>query len=240
MKKLVGLFGLLALFVVPVVAQDSSTAPQDQAPTAPAAPTEPVKVKRTYPTPKYEISGGFTYRTYYGPNASTIGMKGGYASFDYNFFRWLGLEGEVVGVTGAIKIPNLPADDIRIFTALAGPKIYPLGHRKITPFGHFLYGAGINTTAIPAFSGYPGNSSAVAVQCVGGRGRPGLQSHAPLGHSCDSIRLRRREILGQQHPQSEQPPRFVRNRLPLRRKVKTRKQLLRALNFFAFSGLSNT
>jgi hypothetical protein len=163
MKKLVGLFGLLALFVVPVVAQDSSTAPQDQAPTAPAAPTEPVKVKRTYPTPKYEISGGFTYRTYYGPNASTIGMKGGYASFDYNFFRWLGLEGEVVGVSGAIKIPQLPADDIKIFTALAGPKIYPLGHRKITPFGHVLFGAGINTTAIPAFSGYPGNSSAVAV-----------------------------------------------------------------------------
>jgi len=164
MKKLVGLFGLLALFVVPVVAQDSSTSPQDQAPTAPAAPTEPVKVKRTYPTPKYEISGGFTYRTYYGPSASTIGMKGGSASFDYNFFRWLGLEGEVVGVTGALKIPNLPADDIKIFTALAGPKIYPLGHRKITPFGHFLYGAGINTTAVPAFSGYGGNTSAVAVQ----------------------------------------------------------------------------
>ena len=164
MKKLVGLFGLLALFVVPVVAQDSSTAPQDQAPTAPAAPTEPVKVKRTYPTPKYEISGGFTYRTYYGPSASTIGMKGGFASFDYNFFRWLGLEGEVVGVSGALKIPNLPTDDIEIFTALAGPKIYPLGHRKITPFGHFLYGAGINTTAVPAFSGYGGNTSAVAVQ----------------------------------------------------------------------------
>jgi hypothetical protein len=170
MKKLVALFGLLALFVVPVVAQESSTAPQDQAPTAPAAPTEPVKVKHTYPTPKYEISGGFTYRTYYGPNASTIGMKGGYASFDYNFFRWLGLEGEVVGVSGALKIPQLPADDIKIFTALAGPKIYPFGHRKITPFGHFLYGAGINTTAVPAFSGYGGNTSAVAVRAweVGG------------------------------------------------------------------------
>jgi opacity protein-like surface antigen len=170
MKKLVGLFGLLALFAVPAFAQDSSTAPQDQAPTAPTAPSEPVKVKRTYPTPKYEISGGFTYRTYYGPNQSTVGMKGGFASFDYNFFRWLGLEGELVGVTGPIKIPSRPADDLKVFTALAGPKIYPLGHRKLTPFGHVLFGAGINTTAVPEFSGYPGNSNAKVVQAweVGG------------------------------------------------------------------------
>ncbi len=160
MKKLVGLFGLLALLSVPALAQDSSTAPQDQAPTA---PTEPIKVKRTYPTPKYEISGGFTYRSYYGPNASTIGMKGGFGSFDYNFLRWLGAEGEVVGVTGTLKLPGVPPHDLKIYTAMAGPKLYPLGHHKLTPFGHFLYGEGINTTAIPPFSDYGGNTSAVFV-----------------------------------------------------------------------------
>ncbi len=68
MKTLVGLVGLLALFIMPVAAQDSTTPPQDQAPTA---PTEPVKVKKTYPTPKAEISGGFTIRGYYGSNGST-------------------------------------------------------------------------------------------------------------------------------------------------------------------------
>ena len=93
MRKLVSLFGLLALFVAPVLAQENAPAPQDQAPTA---PTEPVKVKRTYPTPKMEIAGGFAYRTYYGVNAKPVGMKGGFASFDYNFFRWLAAEGELV------------------------------------------------------------------------------------------------------------------------------------------------
>jgi hypothetical protein len=161
MKKLVGLFGLLALFIMPVAAQDTAAPPQDQAPTA---PTEPVKVKHTYPTPKSELSGGFTIRGYYGLNGSTINMKGGFASYDYNFFRWLGLEGEVLGVSGLLKIPMQPALDVHIFTALAGPKIYPLGHHKFTPFGHFLYGAGINTTAVSAFGGYGGNASAVVVQ----------------------------------------------------------------------------
>jgi hypothetical protein len=167
MKKLVGLLGLLALFIMPVAAQDSTTPPQDQAPTA---PTEPVKVKATHPTPKAEISGGFTIRGYYGSNGETSHMNGGFASYDYNFFHWLGLEGEFVGVSGSLKVPQIPAQDLHVFTAMAGPKFYPFGHRKLTPFGHFLYGAGINTTAVPPFAGYGGNTNAVVVQSweVGG------------------------------------------------------------------------
>ena len=161
MKKLVGLFGLLALFIMPVAAQDSTAPPKDQAPTA---PTVPVKVKRTYPTPKNEISGGFTIRGYYGLNGSTTNMLGGFGSYDYNLFRWLGLEGEFVGVSGSLKFTAQPSEDLHIFTMMAGPKIYPFGHRKFTPFGHVLFGAGINTTAVPAFGGYGGNSSAVVVQ----------------------------------------------------------------------------
>jgi hypothetical protein len=170
MKKLVGLFGLLALFTVPALAQDSTTAPPDQAPTAPTEPATPVKVKHTNPTPKYEISGGFTYRTYYGSNSSSIGMYGGFGSFDYNIFRWLGAEGEGLGVTGTLKVIGIPPVDLKVYTILGGPKFYPFGHRKITPFGHFLYGVGINTSAIPPFAGYGGNSNTVAVSAweVGG------------------------------------------------------------------------
>ena len=164
MKKLVGLLGLFALFILPVAAQDTPAPPQDQEPTAPTAPSEPVKVKHTYPTPKEEISLGFTYRPFYGPSATNVAMFGGYASYDYNLFRWLGVEGELVGVTGRLKIPMLPPDQIAIFTAMAGPRLYPFGHHKLTPFGHFLYGAGIDATAVPAFGGYPGNTSAVFVR----------------------------------------------------------------------------
>jgi opacity protein-like surface antigen len=159
MTKLVGLIGLLALFVTPAMAQDNSTSPQDQPPTAPAAPSEPVKAKHTYITPKFEISGGFTDRGFYGANGTTVGMKGGFASVDYNFFRWIGLEGEFLRVTGTVHFPTLPPESLDVYTALIGPKIYPLGHRKLTPFAHVLFGAGILGSAVPAFAGYGGNSS---------------------------------------------------------------------------------
>jgi opacity protein-like surface antigen len=176
MMRFAGLFVLLALFVRPAVAQDTQAPPADQAPTA---PTEPVKVKHTYPTPKGEISGGFTYRTYYGPSATSIGMIGAYGSYVYNFYKWLGLEGEVLGVHGTLKVSGLPPEDLKVFTALAGPKIYPFGHHKLDPFGHFNYGAGILASSVPEFAGYPGNSGATFVRAwqVGGGLDLNLWSH---------------------------------------------------------------
>ena len=160
MTKLARLFVLLAIFASPVVAQDTQAPQEGQAPTA---SSEPAKVKHTYPTPKQEISGGFTYRTYYGPNASSIGMIGGYGSYEYNFYKWLGLEAEFLGVSGNLKLPVRPPETLHVFTALVGPKIYPFGHHKLDPFGHFDYGAGILATSIPEFAGYPGNSGTKVV-----------------------------------------------------------------------------
>ena len=164
--RLVGLFLVLVLFTAPALAQDSQT----QAPQEEQAPSEPAKVKHTYPTPKSEISGGFTYRTYYGPSATSIGMIGAYGSYTYGFFRWLALEGEGLGVSGTLKVTNLPPEDLHTFTLLAGPKFYPLGHHKLDPFGHFNYGVGILASSVPEFAGYPGNVSATFVQAwqVGG------------------------------------------------------------------------
>ncbi len=170
MMRLAGLFALLAVFVAPVKAQDTQAPPEEQAPTAPTAPaaptepTEPVKVKHTYPVFKSEVSGGFVYRSYYGPDAKTIGMIGGYGSYQYNYYRWLSLEAEGLVVTGTLKINNLPPQNLHVITALAGPKVYPLGRHKIDPFGHFDYGAGILTSSVPPFSGYGGNSSATFVR----------------------------------------------------------------------------
>lgn len=164
MKKLVAVFGLLALFVVPVVAQDTeSTAPpqQEQPPTA---PTEPVKPKRVYVTPKYEISAGYAYRSFYNVDGANVGMNGFYGSLDYNFFRWIGIQGEALGVSGTGHITGFPPQSIHVITGLFGPKITPFGHRRFTPFGHFLYGAGVDLNSVPAFGDYAGKSGATAVR----------------------------------------------------------------------------
>jgi len=157
MRKLAGLFLLLATFAGAVLAQDTQTPPPDQS-------TAPVKPKHTYPTPKGEISAGFAYRSYYGLTAKSIGMIGAYGSYTYNFYRWLGLEGELLGVTGTLKVPAQPSESVHVFTMLAGPKIYPLGHHKLDPFGHFLYGEGVSVTDVPEFADFGQNTIVNHVQ----------------------------------------------------------------------------
>lgn len=149
MKKLARLFGLLVLFVVPVMAQDTTPPQSTPAP----APEEPAKVKRTYVTPKVELSGGYTYRQYYVSTSTNIGMHGWYASGDYNLYRWLGVEGEVVSVGKNLGIID---GDTHIYTFMGGLRLTPLGHRKITPYGHILYGEGYYRVTYPPLGGHGG------------------------------------------------------------------------------------
>jgi len=158
MKKVVGLCGLLALFAVPAMAQDQPPADQNQ---PPAAQTAPAKVKRIYVTPKFEISGGYTLRTYYATTGATLDMNGWFGSFDDNLKSWLGVEAEG---TGARKNQGgLNTGNAEIYTLLGGPKIFPFRHHKLTPYGHFLFGLGYYENVVPPYGGYPGTTNTYAV-----------------------------------------------------------------------------
>jgi hypothetical protein len=161
---LLALFGLLALFVVPAVAQDTQDTAPPQQEQSPTAPTEPVKPKRVYITPKYEISVGYAYRSFYYAGGFNVGMNGLYGSFDYNFRRWIAAEGQILGVAGTGHVPTFPPQSLHVVTALFGPKFTPFGHRKFVPYGHFLYGAGVELNSVPPYGGYAGNSGAIAVR----------------------------------------------------------------------------
>jgi opacity protein-like surface antigen len=141
MKKWAGLLALFALFGWPTRAQV---------------------------TPAYEIAGGYMYLRYYPTGGSRIGMNGWNASFDYNFKRWLGLEGEVAGSYKNQGV-NGKSD---IYTFLAGPKIYPWKHRKLTPYAHLLFGAGRYKITFPPPPGFPSSStlSDTAFAFAGGGG----------------------------------------------------------------------
>jgi len=157
MKKLAVVCGLLALFVIPalapLVAQDQQ--PQSEQNQAPSEETKPAKPKRKYTVSKYELSGGWAFRTYYAPSLTTLDTNGWYASFNYNRLTWLGIIGEAVGTgynQGGLN------GKTKIYTFMAGPQIYPLRHRKLTPFGHFLYGLGYYRQSISPYGGYMGNT----------------------------------------------------------------------------------
>ena len=131
MKRLLGLAALLILSSFPAMAQSEGY-------------------------PKIEVGGGFMYRNYNNQFTPRLNEVGWFATADYNFVNWLGLDLDVdEGFYGGDPI-NAP--EYRHYTFMAGPQIYPLGHHRITPFGHFLVGdstfrfPGIKTESGETFS----------------------------------------------------------------------------------------
>lgn len=172
MTKLAGICALLAVFAATTaMAQDQSTSDQTEPTSTSSAPqAPPKKVKRVYAS-KYELSAGFTHRSYYVPGGRTYGLIGWYASGEYNWKKWLGAEGEVTDTWYTLRSAGFPPDKIYIYTFLAGPRFYPLGHHRITPFGHILIGAGHYSSATPAFGGFHGatiTSNAYTYEVGGG------------------------------------------------------------------------
>lgn len=186
MRKLAVICGLLALFLLaplaPLFAQDqqSSSSDQNQAPSdqTQSSPeeTKPVKAKRVYPTTKYELSGGYAFRTYYSEiEPTTLHLNGWYSSLDWNRFTWLGIAGEAAGTginqSGVNNINGGLYGKTTVYTFLVGPQVYPFRHHhKLTPFGHFLYGAGYYRNVVAPYGGFHGqvNSSLVRSWEAGG------------------------------------------------------------------------
>jgi hypothetical protein len=128
MKKLVGLIAFLLASSAPVMAQD---------------------------IPRFDVSAGPSFRLFqqtFLPDEARVGMPGWYLSGDYNIHRFrnhFGVEMEGSGNYGNEIVLGITS----VYTLLVGPKIYPVGHHKLTPFGHVLFGGGYYRDDIPAQGG---------------------------------------------------------------------------------------
>ncbi|MGO9588592.1 MAG: hypothetical protein ACLP3K_00925 [Candidatus Acidiferrales bacterium] len=186
MKKFAGLFALLLLVVVPVVAQDApsqDTPPQDtsqsssssSSQTTPEENQKPEKKVSTLFSPKYEISAGYSHRSFYTSGLPKVGMNGWYGSFTYDWKSWLAGEAEVQGVYKTIPVTEGGTENPSLYTLLAGPQIYPFKHHKFSPFGHFLYGEGYYRLAIGPYD--PFGSSLTTYFSHAWEGGGGLDVH---------------------------------------------------------------
>jgi hypothetical protein len=133
MKKILGLFGLFMLASVPAMAQ--------------------------YSGPRVEVNGGYTFTSYDtpggGPRTNFNGWDAGAA---FNVTTWLGAAADFDGSyasPGGISVHN--------YTYMFGPRIYPMGHHKITPYVQGLFGG--SHISIPSF---PFTDSAFAWEIGGG------------------------------------------------------------------------
>jgi len=150
MRKLVALGGLLLLWIAPAKAQDQGSAEQEQSAPAPT-PEAPLKKKTPPITPRWELSAGYTERSNYErSDGAKPYFAGFYASADRNIFHWLGAEAEL---TSTWKSRGVILGNSHVTTFMVGPDLFPFGHRKLTVFGHVLYGLGVESTTYPAFAG---------------------------------------------------------------------------------------
>lgn len=129
MKKLIGIFAFLTLSAAPVMAQGYA---------------------------RFDFSAGGDMRLFQqaeNPRITTIGMPGWYASGDYNFHKFRNHFAVEIQASGNYRDQG-DFGKTSVYTALMGPKIYPFGHHKLTPYGHVLFGGGYYRNEIPAQSGF--------------------------------------------------------------------------------------
>ena len=131
MKKLLGLFALLAFATLPAMAQLDAT-------------------------PKLEVGGGYLYRSYNVQFLPRVNENGFFVTADYNINSWLGVDLDFDGGYTSVEGTNVDQ-----YTYMFGPQIYPLGHHKITPFVHALFGG--SAFLIPEVSVANNNAFAMAI-----------------------------------------------------------------------------
>jgi hypothetical protein len=128
MKKLIRLFAFLALSAAPVMAQGYA---------------------------RFDLSAGGSFRVYQQSEKasdSKIGMPGWYASADYNFHKFRNHFGVEIEGSGNYRNQGYYGRT-SVYTFFAGPRIYPFGHHKLTPYGHVLFGGGYYRNVIPPAGG---------------------------------------------------------------------------------------
>jgi opacity protein-like surface antigen len=85
-------------------------------------------------------------------------MHGWNATAEYNVNRWLAVAGDFDGTYKSQTDPvptALGEDKTRVYTFVFGPRIYPLGHHRLSPFVHAMFGFGHGQVDLPALAGPP-------------------------------------------------------------------------------------
>jgi hypothetical protein len=110
---------------------------------------------------RVDVGGGYTYRSWGFPG-TRFNMNGWNATASYNINSWLTAAADFDGtytnnVTGTAWLDSY----------MGGPRVYPMGHHKISPFVHILAG-GAHTTV--NFAGGGGSASDTTFAFEGGGG----------------------------------------------------------------------
>jgi opacity protein-like surface antigen len=131
MKRLLALLALLAACGIPTLAQGR---------------------------PLFEVNGGYTYQRWAVPTVaqppSALNFNGFNAGATFNATTWLSAAADITGTYNNQGVNGANANS-HIYSYLFGPRIYPIGHRRLTPYVHGLFGVATYDLSIPAVGGVP-------------------------------------------------------------------------------------
>jgi len=121
MKKLLGLIGVILVFGLPTLAQN-----------------------------RIQLGAGYAFRSFDendDPTAPTrMNMNGFDVNGTFNVTRWFGVTGDVVGT---YENQGLNGDN-KLYSFMAGPRVYPLGHHRIEPYVQAEFGGSHYELDVPA------------------------------------------------------------------------------------------
>jgi opacity protein-like surface antigen len=107
------------------------------------------------------VGGGYTYRSWGFPG-ERFNMNGWNATASFNVNNWLTVAADFDGT-----YTNNTTGTAWFYSYMGGPRIYPIGHGKFSPFVHVLAG-GVHSTI--NFAGGGGSASDTAFGFEGGGG----------------------------------------------------------------------
>jgi len=122
MKKLFAVLALLAVSSIPALAQE-----------------------RGGETPLFEVNAGYTYMRWevppvLQPGPNYYNYNGFNAGAAYNITNWLAAALDTSGVYNSQPNTGSGPFSTDIYSYLAGPRVYPLGHHRLSPYVHALFG----------------------------------------------------------------------------------------------------
>src|SRR5208282_4307861 len=75
------------------------------------------------------------------------------AGASYNITHLFAAVADISGVYNSQPNQGEGPSNTHIYSYLFGPRVYPLGHHKLTPFAHALFGVSTFNLNAPAFDG---------------------------------------------------------------------------------------
>jgi len=110
---------------------------------------------------RVDVGGGYTYRSW-GFAGSRFNMNGWNATASFNVNNWLTAAADFDGT-----YTNSSTGTAWLYSFMGGPRIYPLGHHKTSPFVHALFG-GDHTTINFSDGGGSATDTTFAFEAGGG------------------------------------------------------------------------